>query len=283
MSRSTSSVFDGTEFDSDLENHEPPLFQNEPPDLRPTLPLVASAPMAEEIWYPYPIPDDPVIPITTTSPPSYHTDPPLPPGVSPPPSIRPMGPSRHPSPQDTLPPRANPPPRARSPTRTPPHSPARRRRHSPSRVRQAVSLNRSGSNSTHTPIDDPIDLVRALEFVISEQNIVTEFNEISTLCEDLLDIVFDSVHQMFTNLPVFDDNFRRPEVDRLMQRYDVGGLILQKFEVVARVAGVHPDAESRTLFNSNFLQLTRGLQSVKSILSTLHAKMIDIMPKLTFT
>ena len=87
---------------------------------------------------------------------------------------------------------------------------------------------------------------------------------------------------MFTNLPIFANNYRRPEVDRILERHDVGGLLLQQFEVVSRVSGIHPDPGTRAAFIANFLQLTRGFQSVKTILVTLYGKMHEVMDASSF-
>ena len=268
--------------DSDPEHHDVPLFQRQPPDLRPINLSPEQPTVPPDAWFPYDFNDSPAPPRPSapqaSAPPSYSTDPP-PPGVSPEEPAEPR--PRHHVPRNPTepPPRADrsPPtrsPRARSPIRTPPLSP-RPRRHSSSRVRQSASSHRS--NSTPSTVPDPVDLVRALETIIREQNVVSNFNEISALCEDLLDIVFESAHKMFTNLPIFPNNYRRPEVDRLLERHDVGGLLLQQFEVVSRLSGVHPDADTRATFMANFLQLTRGFQSVKTILATLYGKMHEVM------
>ena len=270
MSQTNSSIYDMSG-NSDLEENDLPIFHREPPDLRPinNWPPEPSVPPDHEIWYPSEIDEVPTAP-PATAPPSYMTDPP-PPGVSPEITAAPNPNLQVPLSAGEPVQRDHVPSRTRSPVRTPPRSPGRRRRHSQSRVRQAGSSHRS--DSSRSTVDDPVNLVHALETIVQELNVETNFDEISVLCEDLLDIVFDSVHKMFTNLPIFPDNFRRVEVDRLLERHPVGGLLLQKFEVVSRVSNVHPDPESRASFIANFLKLTRGIQSVQTILTTLYGKL----------
>ena len=275
MSRSNSSGFDQSEA-SDLDMPDV-FFQNEPPDLRPLAGHNIQHPIPPDpnIWYPYPETPSPIP--NQSAPPSYSTDPP-PPGVSPP--FQATAPPA--TPRAEPPHQTDPPPRSRTPNRSQAPSPPRQRRHSPSRVRQAEASQRSRSPTSST-LEDPVQLIRALESVIQEQSTVTEFNEIAALCEDILDITYDGLHQMFTNLPVHHEQSRRPEVDRLIERYDVGGLLVQKFEVIGRLAGVHPDVESRSTFYSNFLNLVRGVQSVKTLLTNLHAKLLDILDENGFS
>ena len=86
MSQTNSSVYDMSGVDSDPDQHDIPLFQRQPPDLRPISPSPQQPTVPPDAWYPYeindaPAPTRPSAP-QPSAPPSYVTDPP-PPGTSP--------------------------------------------------------------------------------------------------------------------------------------------------------------------------------------------------------
>ena len=120
-----------------------------------------------------------------------------------------------------------------------------------------------------------MNLTHLLEIAHREHGSSVEFHELIAFTEEVLEISFDSLLQLFTNFPVFPDNARRPEVDQLMDRFNVSDLLKQKFEVVSRISGPHPDSDSRLHFYANFIHLARGLLTLKGMVTIIAGKLLE--------
>ena len=207
--------------------------------------------------------------------PSQPTDgEPRPPGTEPP-TEPPWMPYDEDGEDDVEPPRtATPPSQQRTPEQRDRASPQPSQSSADS-LRGSYRRQRRRHSRTPSSTHDVVDLSNQLDELFRSQA-PEDFHSIARLCNDAVSLAFDSCLQFFTNFTLLENNGRRGDVDRMLERNEISSVLLNKFEVLARLATFPEAPESLLQLEHNFHFLVAGFINLKNFLAPMNTKIIEL-------